>query len=280
MSDLERVIEDALGLGDQGRWQEMAELLTRALDDAPDDPYVLCWLGMAERELDNDGRAYELFKQCIASDPVDPHLLAMAGAGLAAFDDPDAEPALRAAALSGPELPMTRLQYGAFLAREGLFDEALEHLRAALALAPEDPVMHAELGIAHALKGDMTNAADAMEQALDVAPDDSWTRLLLGLVYVELDRTEDAANALVQASRERTDDAEAQILGALAASAAGWEDAAEEALARAEYAAEGSDVTLMHEAQDRLASGASAARELLTETVGPSVLHERLIQPL
>jgi tetratricopeptide (TPR) repeat protein len=94
MSDLEQVIEEALSLGDQGRWQEMAELLTRALDDAPDDPYVLCWLGMAERELDNEGRAYELFKQGLASDPIDPHLLAMAGAGLAAVDDPDAEPAL------------------------------------------------------------------------------------------------------------------------------------------------------------------------------------------
>jgi tetratricopeptide (TPR) repeat protein len=280
MSDLEQVIEEALSLGDQGRWQEMAELLTRALDDAPDDPYVLCWLGMAERELDNEGRAYELFKQCLASDPIDPHLLAMAGAGLAAFDDPDAEAALRAAALSGPDLPMTRLQYGAYLAREGLFDEALEHLRAALALAPEDPVMHAELGIAHALKGDMTGAADSMESALDAAPDDSWTRLLLGLVYVELGRSDDAATALVQASRERTDDAEAQILGALAASAAGWDDAAEEALARAEFAAEGSDVALIHEAEDRLAAGASASRELLMETLGPSVLHERLIQPL
>ena len=38
-----------------------------------------------------DGVAYEYFKRCLAENPEDPQLLALAGAGLAAFDDPDAE---------------------------------------------------------------------------------------------------------------------------------------------------------------------------------------------
>jgi Flp pilus assembly protein TadD len=274
------VIDRALSLGDEGRWDEMAELLARALDDDPDDAYVLCWLGVAERELGNEGAAYEYFKRAVAQDPVDPQLLALAGAGLAAFDDPDAETALRAAALSAPDLPFTRLQYGAYLAREGFFEEALEHLRAAIALAPEDPVMHGELGIALALKGDMTGAADAMEQALALAPDDSWTRVLLGLIEVELERMDAAAETLLQASAERPEDGEAQLIAALAAAAAGWHDPAEDALARVAYAAEPIDSALLEDAEARIAQGADAARALLVDTLAPSLLHERLVQPL
>jgi Flp pilus assembly protein TadD len=274
------VLDQALSLGDEGRWEEMATLLARALDDDPDDAYVLCWLGVAERELGNEGAAYEYFKRALAQDPVDPQLLALAGAGLAAFDDPEAESALRAAALSAPDLPFPRLQYGAYLAREGFFEEALEHLRAALALVPEDPAMHGELGIALALKGDMQGAADAMEQALALAPDDSWTRVLLGLVYVELARMEPAAETLLQASADRPDDGEAQVVAALAAAAAGWLDAAEDALARVPYAAEPVDTALIEDAEARVAQGPDAARSLLVDTLAPSLLHERLIQPL
>jgi protein O-GlcNAc transferase len=278
--DVEETLHEALALGDEGRWQEMAEMLVRALHDEPDDPYLLGWLGVAERELGNDGLAYDYFKRCIAAEPADPMLLALAGAGLAAFDDPEAESTLRAAALTGPELALTRLHYGAYLAREGMFGDALEHLQAAAQLEPDDPVVHGELGIAYALKGDHNAAASAMEHALSLADDDSWTRLLLGLVYAELGRAEDAAETLLRAAAERPEDAEAQLLAALAAAGVGWEQAAEEALARGEYAEEGRDATLQEEVGERLAHGASAAAAFLRDTLAPSVLHERLTQPL
>lgn len=280
MADVEQVLQDALALGDDGRWEEMAQLLGSAIEQAPDDPYLLCWLGVAERELDNQGAAYELFKRCLAEDPADPHLLALAGAGLAAFDDPEAEPALRAAALTGPDLPITRLQYGAYLAREGFFEEALEQLRAAAVLAPDDPTMRSELGVAFALKGDLESAAAAMEEALELAPDDSWTRVLLGLVQAEQGELEASAESLVQAARERTEDGEAQVLAALAAASAGWEDAAEDALARAAYAPETVDAQLVQEAEERITAGAAAALAFFKETIAPSVLHDRLVQPL
>jgi tetratricopeptide (TPR) repeat protein len=159
----------------------MAQLLAEALQDEPEDPYLLGWLGVAERELGNDGAAYDYFKRCVAAGAADPQLLALAGAGLAAFDDPEAEPTLRAAALTGPDLAVTRLHYGAYLSREGMFVEALEQLQAAAA-SSRMTRHHGELGIAHALKGDYGAAAEAMEQALALAEDDSWTRLLLGLV--------------------------------------------------------------------------------------------------
>lgn len=280
MAGIEQLLANALALGDDGRWNEMADLLSAALGQEPDDPYLLCWLGVAERELDRDGDAYELFKRCLAQQPVDPQLLALAGAGLAAFDDPEAEPALRAAALTGPDLPITRLQYGAYLAREGLFEDGLEHLHAAVALAPEDPTVHAEMGVAFALKGDLANAADSMEQALDLAPDDSWTRVLLGLVEAERGELAASAESLIHASRERADDGEAHALAAIAATAAGWADAAEDALARLSYAAHSVDPNLIQETDEHVTAGPQAARKLLLETLAPSVLHDRLVQPL
>jgi hypothetical protein len=104
--------------------------------------------------------------------------------------------------------------------------------------------------------------------------------VLLGLCHCERGDLEAAAETLLQAARERADDAEAQIVAALAAAAAGWDAAAEEALARAEYAAEGADRTLIEETGDALAEGAEPARRLLLDEIAPSALHDRLMQPL
>jgi Flp pilus assembly protein TadD len=278
VSDIESVLSEALALGEDARWEEMALVLANALEESPEDPYLLCWAGVAEQELGNDGAAYELFRRCVDQDPLDANLLALAGAGLAHFDDPKAETVLRTAALTAPNLPIARIQYGAYLAREGVFEEALEHLRAGVALSPEDPVAHSELGSALALKGDHESAASSFESALDLASDDSWTRVLLGLVYAETNRFGDAAETLNQAARDRAEDAEALILAALSAAAMGWEDAAEESLARAEYAVEGADVRLLEEATERVHLGAEAARAYFMETVAPSALHDRLTQ--
>lgn len=277
---VDEILERALALGDEGQWDDMARVLGEALETWSDDPYLLCWLGVAEQELGNDGAAYDYFRRCLAEEPLDPHLLALAGAGLAAFDDPDAEAALRAAALTGPDVPMARLQYGAYLARAGMFDEALEQLRAALELSPEDPVVHGEYATALALKGETAEAAAAMERALELAPDDSWTRLLLGLLYVELGSMEEAAEALIQAAEEIDGDAEADVLAALAAAAVGWDDAAQDAIARAPYAAEGVEEALIAEAEERINTGPAAARSFLVKTLAPSVLRERLAEPL
>lgn len=279
--DAEAILQQAMELGEDGQWEEMARLLSESTREQDDpDPYLLCWLGVAERELGNETAAYEAFKRCVAAEPVDPNLLAMAGSGLAAFHDADAEPALRAAALTGPDLSFTRLQYGAYLAREGMFTEALEHLQAAVKLEPEDPGALSELGIAYALKGDHARAAVSMERTLELAPDDSWTRLLLGLIYTELEDWEQAAEALVQAAEERPEDGEAQLLAALAAATVGWDDAAHDVLARAEYSGEGVDPDVIADVEEAVEAGSSNARELLVDSLAPAALHERLAQPL
>jgi tetratricopeptide (TPR) repeat protein len=280
MNGVPDILTQALQLGEEERWPEMAEALTLALREMPDDPYVLCWLGVAEREMGRDGVAYEYFKRAWQEEPLDPELLAMVGTGLAAFDDPEAEAALRAAALTGPDVPVARLQYGGFLARNGMFDQALHHLQAAAELDPEDPAVHGELGIAYALHNNYVAAASSMETALELAPDDSWTRVLLGLVQLETGEVEQAAEQLIRAAEERPEDAEAQVAAALAAAAAGWDDAAHTLIARVEYAAEQVDEELLDEARDLIDEGGEPAMAFLTETLAPVALRERLTQPL
>ena len=133
--------------GDEGDFQGMAERLREGLADHPGDPSVLCWLGVAERELGLAGIAYERFRACLAARPSDPNLLATAGNAIAAFDDPEAEGALRTAALLAPDLPLARWLYGAYLIREGMFDDGLFELRAARELDPDDATVRYELGV-------------------------------------------------------------------------------------------------------------------------------------
>jgi tetratricopeptide (TPR) repeat protein len=150
---VEALLQRAMAHAEDGEWEEMAGLLRDALEDHAGDPYVLSWLGMAERELGMEGIAYERFKQALAAEPRDPVLLATAGSALAAFDDPAAEAALRTAAMIAPELPQARWRYGAYLAREGMVEEGRRELEAAVELDPDDSVIHLELGVAHALGG-------------------------------------------------------------------------------------------------------------------------------
>jgi tetratricopeptide (TPR) repeat protein len=276
----QEVLARALAFGEDGRWDEMAAALRDALEADPDDPYVLGWLGVAEQELGEDERARERFRSCLAQDPLDPELLALAGSALAAWDDPEAEVALRAAALSGPDVPVARLQYGAYLVRQGLTAEGLEHLEEATRLDPEDPVARAELGGAFALTGRLDEAVAAMEEALERAPEDEWTRTLLGLVLLERGDPDEAAVELLTASRSAPEDLESQALAALAAAAEGLDSEAQEALYRAEQSAGPGDAAFLAEIEDAVHAGPDRARALLRGELAPVALRDRLAAPL
>jgi tetratricopeptide (TPR) repeat protein len=249
-----------------------------ALESDADDPYLLCWLGLAERELGLEGSATERFRMAIDQGPTDPVLLATAGNALAAADDPAAGPALRTAAMLGPDLPQARWMYGAYLAREGLVAEAIEELDAAARLDPDDPVIRVEMGVARALGGEMELAARAFDRALELDPDDGWTLLLLGLARLELGDLDDALRPLEEGARVRPEDVDAQLLAALALAASGWGGRAEEMLERARSAAEAGDRSLLDEVEERIEEGPEAALSFLGESLGPSSLRERLLQ--
>jgi tetratricopeptide (TPR) repeat protein len=272
------VLQRALDMAEDGEWDRVAETLREALEEHPDDAYVLCWLGMAERELDLDGVAFERFKRCLAQEPQDPVLLATVGNALAAFDDPEAEAALRTAALIAPELPQARWMYGAYLVREGMIEKGMEELEAALRLTPEDPVIHLERGVGWALSGEMESAAHAFGRSAELNPDDGWPLVLLGLAWLELDEVEEAVRALDGGARLRPEDLEAQLLAALALSVQGMEGEAMEMLERARLRAEGVDEGLVLQVEERMDEGPDSALRFLRATLAPSSFRERLME--
>lgn len=273
---VEELLDQAHAHGDTNDFEGMAEILREGLEDFPGDPFVLCWLGVAEREIGLDGIAYERFKQCVAADPEDPFLLATAGTALAAFDDPDAETALRAAAILGPEVALARWMYGAFLTREGMVADGLRELEAARELDPEDAVIAYELGVGRLLADDGASGIGELARAVALDPDDGWIRIVLGLALIEDGRLDEATVELEAGARLRVDDAEAQILTALALMADGVQDEAWEFLERGRLVAEGTDELLVRAAEERIEDDEAAARRFLLGEIGPSSLRERL----
>ncbi|HEU0015917.1 MAG TPA: tetratricopeptide repeat protein [Longimicrobium sp.] len=276
--EVEALAAEAASLGEQERWDEARSLLADALERFPDAAPLLCWAGLAAQRLDEDGEAYELFRRCLAQDPQDPFVLAAAGSGVAAYDDPAAESALRLAALTAPDFAFARAAYGAYLAREGLFADAVRELEAARDLEPGAPGARTELAIAYLLGGRGAQGIDELEEALSASGGDSWVRGLLGMALVDAGRGEEGAEQLHAAAEERPEDVEVQLLAALAMAAQGWEDQAWQALARAEDMAAGADRELLGEVEERLEAGADAAERFLREDIGPSLLRERLLQ--
>jgi tetratricopeptide (TPR) repeat protein len=276
LTDRDEVLERAWSFGAEGAWDAAAELLRDHLEEFDEDPAVHCWLGVAERELGMEGVAYERFRRSLALGPEDPYVLATAGNGIAAFDDPDAEQALRTAALLAPGVAVTRLLYGAYLAREGMAADALVELRAARDIDPDDPQIAYELGIAHAFVLDWDGAVDALSDAVRLDPEEGWTRVVLGLVLLEGDRLEEATGELVSGARILENDVEAQLAASLAAAASGLDDTAWEMLERARLNALDADMVLVTAVEDRLDAGYEAAGEMLSDEVGPDLLRSRM----
>jgi len=274
--DRDELLGRVLSLADEGDWDAAAELLRERLPDFDEDAAVHCWLGVAERELGLEGIAYERFKRALALDPVDPYVLSTAGNGLAAFDDPDAERALRTAALTAPDVAVGRLLYGAYLAREGFVDDALVELRAARGLDEEDPQVAYELGAAFALAGRYDEAVDALGDAVRLDPEDGFVRTVYGLVLLETERAEEAAGELAAGARLSEEDVDAQVAAALAAAAIGSDATAYEMLERGRLRALDAELPLVTAAEDRLDAGPEAAADMLGEDLAPDMLRSRL----
>jgi predicted Zn-dependent protease len=274
-TDLEVLLGEAAEAGDQGEWEHAHQLLTAGLGNFPEHPALLCALGVAARHLGADGAAYEYFRRCVAQEPEDPTLLATAGAGLAAFDDPDAERVLRLAALSAPDSAHARIAYGAYLAREGMTGAAIQELETARALGGEQAgEAGRELAVAFLSAG---RPADALPLLEDNAGD-AWLEKLRALALLEAGEPTEAAELLHELSEADPGDVELQLLAALACAAEDWNDAAWSALARAELAASEEERPLLLEVEERIEAGPEEARELLTDDLAPSFLREWLVE--
>lgn len=274
--ELEQLLERAHTLGEEGDWGGAAEMLRDHLEEFDEEPSIHCWLGVAERELGLGGVAYERFKRALELEPTDPYVLATSGSGIALFDDPDAERVLRTAAITAPDVPLARLMYGAYLAREGFSEDALRELRAARELDPDDPQIAYELGVAYAIAGKAEEACDQVGDAVALDPEDGWARTVFGLLLLEAGRDEEATGELISGARASSDDVDAQLAAALAAAATGLDDVAVEMVERARILAAEGDLALVADVEDRIDAGAESAASELREDFAPDMLRGRL----
>jgi Flp pilus assembly protein TadD len=277
-TDLSDWLEAAFRHSEEGRWDEVFRILRDAEVEYPEDPGLLCMLGVASDQAEVGGLAYEYYRRSLAGQPTDPIVLVQLGAGLARYDDPEAEGVLRLAALSAPGMAAARLEYGAFLAREGMTELALEELSAARELAPEDPRVGREMSVALLLAGRSDEGADELERSLSIDPDEGEVLLLHGLALIQATRVDEAAEELYRAAEMLVEDGEAQLLSALACATQEWWDQAWDALARADQAPRQPPAEVTREVEDALEGGAGESRSLLEEHLGPSILRERLLE--
>lgn len=274
--ELDARLHDASRLTEEGRWNEAFDLLREMEPDYPASAMLLALLGTVASEMEARGLAYDYFRRGLASQPTDPDVLVLLGAGLARFDDPEAEGVLRLAAITAPHLPATRFQYGVYLAREGMHELAVRELTAARELDPQDASIVRELGVAYWVAGAVADSAAALEAAAELDPEDVESRLLSALARMLAGEMEEGAEELVRSSTELGDEGEIQIAAALAAAAEGWTDEAWNALARAEGALLPADDELVRETEEALEAGEEAARGLLLDELLPRLFHDRL----
>ncbi|CAN5839786.1 hypothetical protein BH20GEM3_BH20GEM3_14650 [soil metagenome] len=274
-TDLDALLREAADAGDQSEWEHAHQLLVAGLETFPEHPALLCALGVAARHLGADGAAYEYFRRCVAQEPEDPALLATAGSGLAALDDPDAERVLRLAAISAPDSASARIAYGAYLAREGMTELALRELEAARSLGGEQAAeARRELALAFLLARRPAEAVSLLEEA----GGDPWIDKIRALALLEAGEVTEAAELLHGLSEADTGDVELQLLATLACAGEGWDDAAWGAFARAELAATEEDRPLLLEVEERIEVGPDEAREMLTDELAPLFLREWLVE--
>jgi Flp pilus assembly protein TadD len=271
----ERLLE-ASRFAESGEEAEALRLLLATEPDHPEHATLLCMIGALAAHLDAEGIAVDFFHRCLAQNPTDPGLLVTAGAGLAAAGDPEAEPALRMAALLAPALPAARMHYGALLVRSGLLEQGLNELTTARDLDPEDAVIRRELAVGFLLGSRPADALTELDAAVAAAQDDSDSRLLLGLTLLEEGDPARAAEELYPLGVTLAHDGQVQLLLALLFALQGWENEAWLALSRAEAVDEPLDPALVRDAEEAIEEGGEAIRSLLTEEIAASLLRERL----
>ncbi len=102
--------------------------------------------------------------------------------------------AARKDAESLPEDP--RVDYGAFLFRQGRTDEALQLLQETVRDSPKSARAHAELGRVLLHSGKPAAAVERLEKAIELDPRAPSIRLLLGRAYLQTGRVEEGHQQL------------------------------------------------------------------------------------
>lgn len=142
-----------------GHAARAVQLLSRAVDAAPDDAALRCDVGNALKALGRTDEALDHHRRMVALLPNSPEALS---------------------------------NLGTTCAKAGLCDEAFVHLERATALDPGNAELHHNLGNGLIAAGRFEDAAEAFQRAVSISPNHVRARTNLGVACKELGRLEDA----------------------------------------------------------------------------------------
>lgn len=208
---------------------EALDLLARAFDLAPEDPWTRLHYGVGLQAVGRHAEAMTLFRACQPLLPDDPAPLLNLASSLLAFGDrPGAIRYARKGRLRGPAMPESHYTLGVAYLAADLLDRAAESFRSAIKLAPRFTDAWVNLGVALYRNGQIDAAAGAMREALTIDPAHQAAGTNLS-TFLRLTGNVDGGEALLRGILDSNPDA-APARANLAANLL-QEDRAEEALA-------------------------------------------------
>ncbi len=156
----------------QGLVAEMRDACERCLKLDPDNPEMLCLLGVAEESAHRFGRAQEVYRRALQADPssIDA-AIGFARTTLFTGDSAEARKAAIGVLARNPGDTQALLVLGMALRAEGNLAEAKRQLNRALEIRADDVDVHAVLGGIAEQEDDRGLALQHYNKALEIDPD-------------------------------------------------------------------------------------------------------------
>jgi tetratricopeptide (TPR) repeat protein len=155
----------------QGLIAETRDACDRCLKLDPDNPEMLCLLGVTEESAHRFGRAQEIYRRALQADPssIDAGI-GLARTALFTGHSAEAREAATAVLARSPDDTQALLVLGMALRAEGSLTEAKRQLNRALEIRPDDVDVHAVLGGIAEQEEDRALALQHYNKALEIDP--------------------------------------------------------------------------------------------------------------
>jgi len=193
-----------------GQFTEARMWYEKVLDCEPENPDALYLLGGIYYQNDNPRSAAELITRAIQSAPDRDYFYTHLGLALYAMGNgEDAMDAFRCALSLNPENSETHTMMGKVFLKMGKAAEAIEAFKKCIAAGPENARALQDLGTAFLLAGQQEEAADAFQQSIRFAPESAETYHSHGNFLLAQKKSAEAITQFEKAIHLRPDFADA-----------------------------------------------------------------------
>ncbi len=178
------------GAGDLGRAEQ---IYRQILATDPNQPDALHLLGVIAHQMDQNDAAIEMIGKALTIQPNNPQALSNLGNAQQALGKlEEAITSYERALTAQPEMAQVRVNLANARAKHGQVAQAVEDYKVALKQAPKLADAHRSLGVALQALGRKLEALECLLQAHELSSDSVETQIALGNVLQDLARPEDA----------------------------------------------------------------------------------------